>query len=95
METLNVVVRELDKKHFLIIVSEEEIAIPLSEDKPNEVKNAFNKLILRLKQGPCRLQFTGDGEDLFSQVAAEYVKHLNKEMREVRAEMEKHGLIEA
>jgi hypothetical protein len=34
------------------------------------------------------------GEDLFSQVAEEYIKQLNKEIREVRAEMEEYSLVD-
>ena len=33
------------------------------------------------------------GEDLFSQVANEYITQLNREIQEVHGEMEEHGLV--
>lgn len=94
MEILDVEVCEIDKKHFLAIHSgEEDVRIPLSDDDPKRVKEAFNKLILRIKEGPFSLRPIEGGEDLFSQVAAEYIKQLNREIGEVRKEMEQHKLL--
>lgn len=68
-------------------------SIPLSEDKPIEVKAAFNKLIVRLKSGLFRVELEECGDDLFSQVAKEYLEQLNKEIQEVYGEMMSHGLV--
>lgn len=94
METLSAKVREVDAKYVLAIdLGDEEAAIPLSEDRPAAVKRAFGSLILRIKKGPIQIQLAEVGEDLFSEVAKEYVKQLNSELKAVRTEMEQHGLI--
>ena len=94
METIKAIVAQIEEKHFIKIEAEHgEIRIPMSDDKPNEVKSAFNKLIARLKDGEFQIEFKGDGEDLFSLVASEYITQLNKEIREVYGEMKWFGLI--
>ena len=94
METIKAKVREIDKKHYIqIYAEEEEIKIPISEDKANEVKNAFNKLISRIKAGPYQIELEEVGSDLFSQVASEYITQLNREIQEVFNEMENYGLV--
>jgi len=95
METIKAEVVESDGKHFIKICNEEHpITIPMSEDKANEVKSAFNKLIARIKDGEFQIELEEIGEDLFSQVASEYVTQLNKEIKEVYGEMVRHGLVE-
>lgn len=95
METVKATVVELEEKHFIKIESgDEEIKIPISEDKPNEVKSAFNKLIARIKKGEFEIKLEDIGQDLFSQVANEYVTQLNREIQEVRGEMQGYGLVE-
>lgn len=94
METISAVVQCLEEKHFIKIGDEEEISIPISEDNAKAVKNAFNKLIIRLKNGPFEIELKEIGEDLFSQVANEYINQLNRELQEVYGEMEQFGLVE-
>ena len=55
----------------------------MSEDKPNEVKSAFNRLIARIKDGEFQIILAEIGDDLFSQVANEYITQLNREIKEV------------
>jgi hypothetical protein len=94
METIRAIVVEVDEKYFIKIEAEhEDIRIPMSEDKPNEVKSAFNKIIARLKEGRFRIELEEVKEDLFSQVANEYITQLNREIREVFGEMEKYHLV--
>ncbi len=94
METIKACVVKVEEKHFIKIEAVgEEIRIPMSEDKPNEVKNAFNKLIARIKDGEFQIEMVEVGEDLFSQVANEYINQLNREIHEVRGEMKQYGLI--
>ncbi len=93
METVKAMVVEIDEKHFIRIELEEgAVLIPMSEEKADDVKSAFNKLIVRIKQGAFQVKLEGLGEDLFSQVASEYIKQLNREVKEVYAEMKQHGL---
>ena len=95
METIKAEIMELDKKYFIKIGDEEhEIKIPMSDDKPNEVKSAFNKLITRIKGGKFKIEIDKVGEDLFSQVANEYITQLNNEIEEVHNEMVQHGLVD-
>lgn len=94
METIKATVENLDEKYFIQInAGEEQIKIPMSEDKPNEVKRAFNKLIARIKDGEFQIELTEVGDDLFSQVAFEYVTQLNREILEIYGEMEAYELI--
>jgi len=51
MVTISATVVQSDDKHFIQIhEGGAKISIPISEDKPNEVKSAFNKLIIRIKE---------------------------------------------
>ncbi|MEW7996285.1 MAG: hypothetical protein AB2825_17825 [Candidatus Thiodiazotropha endolucinida] len=94
METVRATVECLDDKYFIMINAEdEEIRIPMSEDKPNEVKSAFNKLIKRIKTGEFHIKLEEVGEDLFSLVANEYIAQLNREIQEVHGEMKQYGLV--
>ena len=94
METIKATVVEVEEKYFIKIEAEpEDIRIPMSEDKPNAVKSAFNKLIARLKRGIFRIELGVVEEDLFSQVANEYITQLNREIQEVFGEMQKYHLV--
>jgi hypothetical protein len=94
METRKAKLIREGEKHWLAIDSADgEIRIPLSEDKSNDVKSAFNQLLTQLKAGAFKVELEAVGDDLFSQVAKEYLVQLNKEMPVVRAEMEKRGLV--
>jgi hypothetical protein len=94
METLDAKVTEVGGHHFIVIdAGSSDIQIPLSDDKPTEVKRAFNQLIVLLKSGPLSIRLAETGDDLFSQVAQEYLKQLNAELREVRSQMEQYALV--
>lgn len=94
METIKATVVEIEDEHFIKLeTGDDEINIPISEDKPNEVKSAFNKLIVRIKDGEFEIGLEDIGQDLFSQVANEYVTQLNREIQEVRGEMKDYGLV--
>lgn len=94
METIKATVESLGDKHFIKIkIEDEEISIPMSDDKPNEVKSAFNKIITRIKVGEFQIKLDEVGEDLFSLVANEYLAQLNREIQEVRGEMKQYGLV--
>ncbi len=88
METIKARVTEHDEKHFIEIQDViETITIPISEDKPNDVKRAFNKLIERIKAGSFEIELEDEDESLFLDVAREYIIQLNREIQEVREEM--------
>lgn len=95
MVTLDATVECVEEKYFLKINAEQgPVTIPLSDDNPNSVKNAFNKLIQRIKLGEFAIKLDKVGEDLFSMVADEYLAQLNREIREVRSQMEEYGLVQ-
>ena len=94
METVKATIENLDDKYFIkIAIANGDVQIPLSDDRPNEVKNAFNRLIARIKIGEFQIKLEGTGEDLFSMVATEYIAQLNREIKEVHGEMKRHGLV--
>ncbi len=94
METIRATVESIDDKHFIKIkTGDAEISIPMSEDSPNEVKSAFNKIITRIKVGEFQIELEEVGEDLFSLVANEYLTQLNREIQEVRGVMKQYGLV--
>jgi hypothetical protein len=94
METIEAAVVQDEDKHFINIQDENgTITIPISEDRPKEVKSAFNRLIARIKNGVFQIKLIEVGEDLFSQVANEYIAQLNREILEVHGEMKQCGLV--
>jgi hypothetical protein len=94
MEAINATVEVVDEKVFIRIDMEAGVVkIPLSEDKPVDVKSAFNKIITRIKLGQFEIKLDKLGEDLFSLVAAEYLTQLNREIKEVHGDMLAKGLI--
>lgn len=93
METVKATVSKDGDKHFIRIeLQDGAVLIPMSDDKAEDIKSAFNKLIVRIKKSEIQVKLEDVEEDLFSQVANEYIKQLNKEIKEVRAEMKQHGL---
>ncbi len=94
MEVLKAMVENADDKYFLRIKIETgDVVIPLSDDNAISVKSAFNKLILRIRDGEFKIQLDKEGEDLFSMVAKEYLTQLNKEIREVHRQIQDLGLL--
>ncbi len=93
MEAVKATVAQIDEKQFIRIeLQDGAVLIPMSDDKADEVKSAFNKLIVRVKKGEFQVKLEGMGDDLFSQVANEYIKQLNREIKEIYAELKQHGL---
>ncbi|OGA83271.1 MAG: hypothetical protein A2711_14545 [Burkholderiales bacterium RIFCSPHIGHO2_01_FULL_63_240] len=94
MVTLDATVECVEDKYFLKInVEQGPVTIPLSDDNPNAVKSAFNKLIKRIRIGEFTVKLDKVGEDLFSMVANEYLAQLNREIQEVHSQMQEYGLV--
>jgi len=87
------IVQEREKYFIEFALSDGAVRIPLSDERPKEVKAAFNKIISEIKLAEFTIEFEMPGDDLFSQVAKEYISHLNREIHEVRAEMAQLGLL--
>lgn len=93
MAMVKAIVYQVDEKHFIKIDLEDgPVLVPISDDKADDVKKAFNRLIVRMKKGEFQVKLENVGDDLFSQVANEYIKQLNREIKEIHAEMKQHGL---
>jgi hypothetical protein len=94
MERVNASVETIDDKFYIKIDFDDEVVrIPLSDDKANEVKSAFNKIILKIKAGDFYIHLDKVEETLFSQVANEYLIQLNREIKEVSGHMKSFGLV--
>ena len=94
METIRAAVVKIDEKHYIEIGEQASIIrIPLSEDKPSEVKSAFNQIIERIRKGEFKIELEEIGDDLFSQVSKEYIKQLNREIKEVYGELKQLDLL--
>lgn len=94
MVTLDATIESADEKYFIKInVEDGAVRIPLSEDSPNEVKSAFNKIIKRVRVGEFTIKLDKVGDDLFSMVANEYLTQLNREIQEVRSQMIEFDLL--
>lgn len=94
MVKLSASVQSDGDKHYIVIALESySVRIPMSDDNPNQVKSAFNRLIERTRSGEFTIELDKVGEDLFSQVANEYIGQLNREIQEVRAEMMEFKLL--
>ena len=95
MVILDATVECVEGKYFLKInVEQGPVTIPLSDDNPNAVKSAFNKLIQRIRMGEFAIKLDKAGDDLFSMVAIEYLAQLNREIQEVRGQMKEYDLVE-
>lgn len=94
MVTLDATIESFDEKFFIKInVEDGAVRIPLSDDSPNEVKSAFNKIIKRVRIGEFTIKLDKVGDDLFSMVANEYLTLLNREIQEVRSQMIEFDLV--
>lgn len=96
METHRAFVTDNDSERILNLeIKGSVLQIPLTKDEPNDIKKAFNDLIINLKKGP--LQFSLEEEqdgDLIYQVAKEYVQQLNSDLQAVYQELKAHQLTE-
>lgn len=94
METFKANVKsENDHQYLCLITDVGEYMIPLTDNDTQVVKDVFNKLIVRLKTSVFQFEMEGVGNDLFSQVAMEYIKQLNSELANVRKDLEHHKLL--
>jgi hypothetical protein len=96
METHEAIVTVDGSEQFLSLkINGFVLNLPLTRDEPNEIKNVFNELIKHLKKGAFNFSIAEkeDG-DLIYEVAKEYIKQLNKELKDVYQELEAYQLLE-
>lgn len=96
METHKATINRAENKTSLVLHIEEgvELEIELTEDKPNEVKSVFNKLISFLKKNPFEFELEDDKEDLYFHICTEYISQLNAELSSIHQELEDYELLE-
>lgn len=70
------------------------IELVLTEDKPNNVKDVFNKLLHELKNGEFNFGLKDSTEDLYYHISSEYISQLNSELSSIYKELEDYELIE-
>jgi len=76
-----------------LILQTDILEIILTEDKPNEIKTVFNKLILHLKNGLFSFNLEDSNEDLYHYVCKEYIKQLNTDINSTYKELESNDLL--
>ena len=95
METHKATISRSEESTLLVFtIREQTHEIVLTEDKPNEVKNVFNKLISELKKGEFNFELDDDQEDLYHHICTEYIKQLNADLSSVYKELEDYELLE-
>ena len=86
-------IKREDKQTSLILnVRGIDYSIVLTEDRPNDVKDVFNKLLGALKNGQIKFELEDSKEDLYHHISKEYLKQLNSELKSVYGELKDYGL---
>lgn len=77
-----------DKVSLSLKINETLLNIPLTDDKPNEVKQVFNELLKELKKGQFNFELEQDEkQDLYYHTCVEYISQLNTELNSVYNEL--------
>lgn len=87
-------IREGDKVFLKFLILEKEYQISLTENKPLDVKEVFNNLIILLKKGIFNFEFEDDKTDLYHEISKEYITQLNLELSNVYQELKDYDLLE-
>lgn len=94
METHKARIERKDDNAILkLVLNSTELDIVLTEDKPNDVKSVFNKLLEQLKNGVFQFSLEDVKEDLYHHICKEYLTQLNAELNSVYQELEEYGLL--
>ena len=88
---------DTDGERYLVLkISEEGLSIPITEDRPKDIQDVFNKLIVLLKKGLFQFELEENAEqDIIYHIGKEYISQLNAELQNVFEEMKGYELIEA
>lgn len=96
METHNATIERLSNSTTLkLALGQTVLDIVLTEDKPNDVKTVFNKLLETLKNGEFDFNLSDDKEDLYHHLCEEYITQLNTELKSTYKELQDNGLLES
>lgn len=95
MEMYNAEITEDGENKFLTLeLPDNELHIPLTEDEEQKIKEIFNILIKELKKGEFNFQFEQTRNNLYQNISAEYISHLNIELSAVYNELNDFGLLD-
>jgi len=95
MEKLKARIERSDEDVTLILdVRGENLQILLTQDKPSDVKETFNLMLVKLKEGEFNFELQDEHEDLYHHMCEEYIKQLNSELSSVHREMTRYALLE-
>lgn len=87
--------RKKDSATLKLAVGKTVLNIVLTEDKPNDVKSVFNKLLEILKKGLFDFSLTDEKQDLYYHICKEYITQLNTELKSTFQELKDNGLLQA
>jgi hypothetical protein len=94
METHKAKIERNDSNAVLkLVLNSAELDIVLTEDKPNDVKNVFNKLLEQLKNGVFNFVLEDEKEDLYYHLCKEYITQLNTELSSIYQELKDNRLL--
>jgi len=94
MATHNATIERKDNSATLkLSLGETILDIVLTEDKPNDVKTVFNKLLEQLKRGEFDFNLSDEKEDLYFHICKEYITQLNAELKSTYKELQDNGLL--
>lgn len=94
MATHKATIERKDKSATLKLAVEKTVLdIVLTEDKPNDVKLVFNKLLELLKGDVFDFTLSDDKEDLYHHICKEYITQLNAELKSTFQELKDNGLL--
>lgn len=94
METHKARIERKDDNAILkLALNSMELDIVLTEDKPNDVKSVFNKLLEQLKNGVFQFSLEDGKEDLYHHICKEYLTQLNAELNSIYQELKEYGLL--
>lgn len=94
METHNATIERKDNSATLkLALGETVLEIVLTEDKPNDVKTVFNKLLEQLKSGEFDFKLSDEKKDLYFHICKEYITQLNSEIKSTFKELQDNGLL--
>jgi hypothetical protein len=94
METFKATIKRGESSTQLTLtVRGKALDIILTEDRPTDVKQAFNKLLEELKKGEFSFELKDTTEDLYHHISKEYIKQLNAELGIIYAELKDFDLL--
>jgi len=97
MVILNAAIVDIEGERYLLLKTpKEDLKIPITKDRPKDIQDVFNKLIVFLKKGLFQFELEVSGEgDIIYHVVKEYLSHLNSELENVFGEMKGCDLLES